>query len=82
MNEQGSSGPDTPKQTFYAHTDPGNPGLLPENGGKWHLLKDHLEETAHSAKQFASAFGAGDWGYLAGLLHDLGKYFLINTTRA
>ncbi|WP_310609949.1 CRISPR-associated endonuclease Cas3'' [Limnohabitans sp.] len=26
------------------------------------------------AKQRAAAFSAGDWAYLIGLLHDLGKY--------
>ena len=62
--------------TFYAHTDPENPKKLPEHGGRWHLLKDHLEETAKLAKEFASAFGAGEWGYLAGLWHDSGKYSL------
>ena len=82
METSAASGPDNLKQPFYAHTDPEKPGLLPEKGGKWHPLKDHLEETARLAQQFAAAFGAGNWGYLAGLLHDLGKYFLINTTRA
>lgn len=31
MNEQGPTGPDKPKQVFYAHSDPENPGVLPEN---------------------------------------------------
>jgi CRISPR-associated endonuclease/helicase Cas3 len=57
---------------YYAHSDPN--GKLPEEGGHWQLLKDHLLETAELAKKFASAFDAGDWGYLAGLLHDAGKY--------
>ena len=59
---------------FYAHTDPQSPEKLPENGGRWHLLKDHLEETAKLAKEFASVLGAEHWGYLAGLWHDSGKY--------
>jgi len=58
--------------TYYAHSDPD--GRLPENGGRWHELKDHLLETAQLARQFADAFGVGDWGYTAGLMHDLGKY--------
>jgi CRISPR-associated endonuclease/helicase Cas3 len=57
---------------YYAHSDPN--GKLLEEGGHWQLLKDHLLETAKLAKEFASAFDAGDWGYIAGLLHDLGKY--------
>lgn len=61
---------------FYAHTDPENPEKLPEHGGRWHLLKDHLEGTAKLSQKFAAAFGAGDWGYLAGLWHDSGKYSL------
>ena len=62
--------------TFYAHTDPENPEKLPGHGGRWQLLKDHLEGTAKLSQKFAVAFGAGDWGYLAGLWHDSGKYSL------
>ncbi len=52
----------------YAHTLPGHP---PE---KWHPLEDHLKNVAALTRAFASAFGAGEWGYLAGLWHDLGKF--------
>ena len=38
------------------------------------LLIDHLKGTAERAKLFASEFNNGDWGYIAGLWHDLGKY--------
>lgn len=58
---------------YYAHTDPEMPGKRPEDGANWQLLEDHLQETAELARKFASQFGAGDWGYVAGLLHDLGK---------
>lgn len=61
-------------QKYYAHTDPDKPETLPEDGGRWHLLKDHLEGTANLAQEFANVFEAGDWGKLAGLLHDSGKY--------
>lgn len=37
-------------------------------------LIDHLSETANLAKEFASVFGCENTVYLAGLLHDLGKY--------
>jgi len=53
---------------FYAHSLPGKP---PED---WHRLEDHLKAVAEMARAFAEDFAAGDWGYLAGLWHDLGKY--------
>jgi CRISPR-associated endonuclease/helicase Cas3 len=59
---------------FYAHTDPNNPRKTPEQGANWQLLSDHLQNTAKLAKKFAESFNAGDWGYIAGLWHDLGKY--------
>jgi len=36
-------------------------------------LNAHLQGTAELARAFAAAFGAEDWGYTAGLLHDIGK---------
>lgn len=39
-----------------------------------HLLIDHLLETARLAREFAAPFSAGNWAYLAGLWHDIGKY--------
>jgi len=42
--------------------------------GQTQLLKDHLNGVAELCKQFAEAFGAKDLGYLAGVIHDLGKY--------
>jgi CRISPR-associated endonuclease/helicase Cas3 len=33
-----------------------------------------LRQVADLARERAAKFGAGDWGYAAGLLHDLGKY--------
>jgi CRISPR-associated endonuclease/helicase Cas3 len=39
-----------------------------------HLLVDHLKDVAQLAEGFAATFGNGDWGFLAGLWHDLGKY--------
>jgi CRISPR-associated endonuclease/helicase Cas3 len=52
---------------YYAHSLPDKP--IEE----WQRLEDHLKNVAEMAKGFADAFGAGEWGYLAGLWHDLGK---------
>lgn len=40
----------------------------------WQKLDDHLRGTARLAEGFAAEFGAKDWGYLAGLWHDIGKF--------
>lgn len=52
----------------FAHSRPDAPE------SEWEPLLDHLERTAELAGTFAEAFGAGPWGRLAGLLHDVGKY--------
>ena len=52
----------------YAHSVEGRPP------SEWQELKQHLEGTAKLSAKFASAFGSEQWGYLAGLWHDLGKY--------
>jgi len=52
---------------FYAHS------LEERPKNEWQPLEEHLKETAILSKQFADVLGARDWGYLAGLLHDLGK---------
>lgn len=41
--------------------------------GRIHLLDEHLKETAKLAERFAAEFGCGEWGWLAGVGHDLGK---------
>jgi CRISPR-associated endonuclease/helicase Cas3 len=53
---------------YYAHT------LDRKPPSDWQPLEEHLKNVAEMARLFAKAFGAGDWGYLAGLWHDLGKY--------
>lgn len=53
---------------YYAHTVEG----APEE--RWHLLKDHLAGTAQRAADFAKPFHAEKLGWIAGLLHDIGKY--------
>jgi len=55
------------KDKYYAHS---REGALPEH---WHRLEDHLKKVAEMAGRFAEDFNAGDWGYVAGLWHDLGK---------
>ena len=52
----------------YAHTLESRPET------DWHPLEKHLRDTSRDAGTFASAFGAGAWGRLAGLWHDLGKF--------
>lgn len=39
-----------------------------------HLLADHLRAVAALASGFSESFDSSQWGYLAGLWHDLGKY--------
>lgn len=53
---------------FYAHTSNG------DNKKEWQLLIDHLKNVAEYSEKFASSFGSGRLAYVAGLLHDLGKY--------
>ena len=53
---------------YTAHSREGKP---PE---EWHRLEDHLRKVAEIAQKFADDFGAGNWAYLAGLWHDVGKY--------
>ncbi|HBH86264.1 MAG TPA: hypothetical protein DDY17_01500 [Syntrophaceae bacterium] len=55
------------EKRYYAHTKEGRP---PE---EWQALDEHLKSVAAMALLFADSFNAGDWAYLAGLWHDLGK---------
>lgn len=41
---------------------------------RWQPLAEHLANVGASASSFADQFGAAEWGMLAGLWHDLGKY--------
>lgn len=49
---------------YYAHIDE----------ERKQTVKEHLQGTAELAKNFATEFGNGDWGYCCGMLHDIGKY--------
>ena len=42
--------------------------------GRVHGLEKHLRHTAQLAADFAADFGCREWGQVAGLWHDLGKY--------
>jgi CRISPR-associated endonuclease Cas3-HD len=52
--------------TYFAHSQNGR--------GDWDPLRVHLTGVAERARGFAAVFGVGDAAYIAGLLHDLGKY--------
>jgi len=52
---------------YYAHSNG-------EDETCWQLLRDHLEGTARIAAEFARPSGLADFAYLAGYLHDLGKF--------
>jgi len=60
---------DTPFSDPIAHARPTGDGKF-----ELHLLPDHLRKVATLAREFAKAFGGGDWAHLAGLWHDLGKF--------
>lgn len=51
---------------YYAHT--------PANGGGWHDLIEHLQQTSALARTNGAKFGAGELAHLAGLWHDIGKF--------
>jgi CRISPR-associated endonuclease/helicase Cas3 len=57
-----------PERRYFAHSLEGRPEA------EWQLLRDHLEAVGELAAGFGEAFGAAEWGRVAGLWHDLGKY--------
>ncbi|MCL2162134.1 MAG: CRISPR-associated endonuclease Cas3'' [Betaproteobacteria bacterium] len=62
--------PDSSKtpRLFYAHSTDRR------DCSDWQLLDDHQTNVAELAADFAKIFGADGSAYIAGLLHDLGKY--------
>lgn len=57
-----------------ANTSIGYVAHVSEDGSRTELVRTHLCEVAEMAGTFADAFGAEEWGYAAGILHDIGKY--------
>jgi len=53
---------------FYAHS------TKLSDKSDWQLLKTHLVKVGELAGEFAAAFNCTEYGNVAGLLHDLGKY--------
>jgi HD superfamily phosphohydrolase YqeK len=54
-------------EKYYAHNLEGRPP------SDWQSLKEHLKNVAEMVRSFADAFNAEEWGYLAGLWHDVGR---------
>jgi len=53
---------------YFAHS-------LPEKTpNKWQTLKEHLQNVGELAREYAKKFESSNWGYVAGLWHDIGKY--------
>lgn len=63
-----ASSPGAP-QGPVAHTLP-----PPAREADWEPLEQHLQDVAEEAAKFARRIRAGEWGQLAGLWHDVGKY--------
>lgn len=53
---------------FFAHRRDG------EDRDNWQPLIEHLRNTAAMAREFGEDAGVAELAYIAGLLHDLGKY--------
>lgn len=53
---------------YFAHS------LKGKSQEEWQKLEEHLKNVANLANNFAEPFNSGNWAYLAGLLHDIGKY--------
>ena len=57
------------RKQYYAHSCEGDP-----DARNWQKLEEHLLNVAELAGDLCSRFATAEWGYLAGLWHDLGKY--------
>ena len=56
------------EKAFYAHS------LAGADPSQWQTMEDHLQAVAKMSHDFAAPFAAADWGFPAGLWHDMGKY--------
>jgi CRISPR-associated endonuclease/helicase Cas3 len=54
-------------EPFFSHS-------RAETQDAWELLEDHLDDVARRCAAFSADFDSSQWGYLAGLWHDIGKY--------
>lgn len=52
--------------SYFAHSE--------NSAGIKHDLVEHLKSVSSLVAEFAGKFGAADFGYWAGLWHDLGKF--------
>ena len=68
-----ATSPGAPERMRAERSDRSAIAHLTEDGRE-HLLRDHLERVGALARGFASKWGAGPFGEVAGTLHDLGKY--------
>jgi len=57
-----------PQTRFFAHRREG------EDREDWQPLIEHLRNTAELARKFGADANVADLAYIAGLIHDLGKY--------
>lgn len=60
--------PDPSNSRALAHSVAGRPE------SEWESLEKHLEDVGRLAGVFADHFESAEWGRLAGVWHDLGKY--------
>lgn len=67
--QQVTVSPPVPPKRYLAHVRQHDDGSF-----VIHDLEEHLRAVATLSEEFASVFGCSQWGLLAGLWHDLGKY--------
>ncbi|MDI6619005.1 MAG: CRISPR-associated endonuclease Cas3'' [Clostridiales bacterium] len=49
---------------YYAHSN---------EKGEYQTVREHLHNVGRFASMYSGGFGAGEFGYLCGILHDIGK---------